>query len=32
MSNFESGKGNPALTRIEKNTQALGVASDVLLK
>ncbi len=32
MSNIESGKGNPTLATIEKIAQALGVASDELLK
>ena len=32
MSNIEAGKGNPTLSTIEKIAQALGVASDVLLK
>jgi transcriptional regulator with XRE-family HTH domain len=32
MSNIESGKGNPTLATIEKIAQALGVASDKLLK
>jgi len=32
MSNIESGKGNPTLATIEKIAQALGIASDELLK
>jgi len=32
MSNIEAGKGNPTLSTIEKIAQALGVASDELLK
>jgi hypothetical protein len=32
MSNIEAGKGNPTLATIEKIAQALGVASDELLK
>ena len=32
MSNIEGGKGNPTLATIEKIAQALGVASDELLK
>ena len=32
MSNIEAGKGNPTLATIEKIAEALGVASDVLLK
>lgn len=32
MSNIESRKGNPTLATIEKIAQALGVASDELLK
>jgi len=32
MSNVEAGKGNPTLATIEKIAQALGVASDKLLK
>ena len=32
MSNIEAGKGNPTLATIEKIAQALGIASDELLK
>ena len=32
ISNVEAGKGNPTLSTIEKIAQALGVASDKLLK
>jgi len=32
ISNIEAGKGNPTLSTIEKIAQALGVASDELLK
>ena len=32
MSNIEGGKGTPTLATIEKIAQALGVASDELLK
>jgi len=32
MSNIEAGKGNPTLSTIEKIAQALGVASEELLK
>ncbi|MDP3988681.1 MAG: helix-turn-helix transcriptional regulator [bacterium] len=32
MSNIEAGKGNPTLATIEKIAQALGVASNELLK
>ena len=32
MSNIEGGKVNPTLATIEKIAQALGVASDELLK
>ncbi len=32
MSNIEAGKGNPTLATIDKIAQALGVASEELLK
>ena len=32
MSNIEAGKGNPTIATIEKIAQALGIASDELLK
>lgn len=32
MSNIGAGNGNPTRATIEKNAQALGVASDELLK